>query len=38
MKFKFTPAIKNNEPVGVWVVIPFKYKLDASKEGEVSSK
>lgn len=31
MKFEFTPAIKNNEPVGVWVVIPFKFKLDGSK-------
>lgn len=27
MKFTFTPAIKDNKPVAVWVVIPFKYKL-----------
>ncbi len=31
MKFKFTPAMKDNKHVAVWVVIPFKYKLDGSK-------
>ncbi len=31
MQFKFTPAIKDNKPVALWVVIPFKYKLDDSK-------
>lgn len=31
MKFKFTPAERDNKPVAVWVVIPFRYKLDGSK-------
>ncbi len=31
-KFKFQPAIKDNNPVAVWVVIPFRYRLDGGKE------
>ncbi len=31
MQFKFTPAEKDNKPVAVWVVIPFRYKLDGSR-------
>ncbi len=31
MKFKFSSALKDNKPVAVWVVIPFKYTLDGSK-------
>ena len=31
MKFTFLPALKNNMPVAVWVVIPFKYKLSSTK-------
>lgn len=27
MKYRFTPAIMNGRPVGVWVVIPFSFKL-----------
>jgi periplasmic protein TonB len=27
MKFLFTPAIQDKKPVEVWVVIPFKFKL-----------
>ncbi len=28
MQFIFTPAIQNKAPVEVWVVVPFKFKLD----------
>jgi protein TonB len=28
MKFEFTPAIKDDRTLGVWVVVPFKFKLD----------
>jgi TonB family protein len=31
MRFKFSPALKDNKPVAVWVVVPFKYTLDGSK-------
>lgn len=31
MQFKFTSAEKDNKPVAVWVVIPFRYRLDGSK-------
>lgn len=27
MRYRFTPAIMNNRPVAVWVVIPFTFKL-----------
>ncbi len=27
IKFTFTPAYKDNMPIAVWVVIPFRYKL-----------
>lgn len=37
MQFKFTPALKENKPVAVWVVIPFKYKLSDS-EGRLMRK
>jgi periplasmic protein TonB len=26
-KWKFTPAIQQGQPIGVWVTIPFKFKL-----------
>ena len=28
LKFVFTPAIKDKVPVMVWVVVPFKFKLN----------
>src|SRR5690606_30554075 len=28
MKFLFTPAIQDKKPVKVWVVIPFRFKLN----------
>jgi outer membrane biosynthesis protein TonB len=28
MKFEFIPAAKNNKAVSMWVVVPFKFKLD----------
>jgi periplasmic protein TonB len=31
LKWKFTPAIMNNGPVAVWVSIPFKFRLNASR-------
>ena len=31
MQFKFKPALLHNQPVAVWVVIPFRYRLDGSK-------
>lgn len=31
MQFKFTSAKRDNKPVAVWVVIPFRYRLDGSK-------
>lgn len=27
MQYRFTPAIMNNRPVAIWVVIPFTFKL-----------
>jgi protein TonB len=30
MKCVFTPAIQNKRPIAVWVVMPFKFKLDTS--------
>ncbi len=27
MKYRFTPAMLDNKPVGVWVVVPFTFKL-----------
>jgi len=27
MKYRFTPALQNNKPVAVWVVVPFKFEL-----------
>lgn len=30
-QWKFTPAVLNGTPVKVWVTLPFKFKLDASK-------
>lgn len=32
LKCKFTPAIKDDKPIAVWVVIPYKFDLDASKQ------
>jgi len=37
MKYKFTPAIKDKKPIGIWVVIPFMYTLDGSK-GELMQR
>ncbi len=28
MKWKFTPAIQNKKPIGVWVDIPFTFKVE----------
>jgi len=28
MKWKFTPAIQNHKPIGVWVDIPFVFKVE----------
>ena len=28
MKYVFTPAIQNKQPIPVWIVIPFKFKLN----------
>jgi TonB family protein len=28
MKFEFTPAVKDNRDISIWVVVPFKFKLD----------
>ena len=40
MKYRFTPAILNEKPVGVWVVIPFTFKLkeEEGNEASVASK
>lgn len=38
MKFTFTPAIKDNNPIAVWVVIPFKYKLSDSEGKQMQHK
>ncbi len=38
MKFTFTPAIKDNRPVAVWVVIPFKYKLGGEQGSMMKHK
>ena len=27
MKYAFTPALQNNKPIAVWVVVPFKFEL-----------
>jgi len=27
MKYRFTPAIQNNKPIAVWIVVPFKFEL-----------
>ena len=27
MQYSFTPALQNNKPVAVWVVVPFKFEL-----------
>ncbi len=35
MKFKFTPAIKDDKPIAVWVVLPFRYRLGGSPKGSV---
>jgi TonB family protein len=37
-KFKFSPAMKDNKPVGAWVVLPFKYTLDSSKNDKIPSE
>jgi len=33
-QWKFSPAILNEKPVKVWVVLPFKFKLDAPHKEE----
>ncbi len=37
MKYRFTPAVLDNKPVGVWVVIPFTFKLKPSPTDEINS-
>lgn len=32
MKSKFTPALQGGKPVAVWVVLPYKFALDADKK------
>ena len=27
MQYSFTPALQNNKPVAVWIVVPFKFEL-----------
>jgi len=27
MNYRFTPAIQNNKPIAVWIVVPFKFEL-----------
>jgi TonB family protein len=36
-QWRFSPAIKDNKPVAVWVSVPFRYKL-AEKSGQGSDK
>lgn len=31
-KYKFTPALKVGKPIGVYVVLPFQFKLDKQKK------
>ncbi len=33
-QWKFSPAILNEKPVKVWVVLPFKFKLDSPHKEE----
>lgn len=37
MKYRFTPAMFDNKPVGVWVVIPFTFKLKKAPEPVVTA-
>lgn len=37
MKYRFTPAILDNKPVAVWVVIPFTFKLKKYSSEAVNS-
>lgn len=32
MKSKFTPALQNNLPIAVWIVLPYKFKPDEVKK------
>ena len=32
MKFVFTPAIQHENPVMVWVVVPFKFRLTGNND------
>jgi protein TonB len=34
MQFRFTPAMKDGNPVSVWVVVPIKYKLADKETGK----
>ncbi len=38
MHFIFSPAVKDNDPLAVWVVIPFKYKLSDSEGKQMPHK
>ena len=37
-QWKFTPAILKDKPVKVWVVLPFKFKLDGPHNDEMKGK
>jgi protein TonB len=37
-QWTFSPGIKNNKPVKAWVVLPFKFKLDAHQKDEKKQK
>lgn len=37
-KWTFSPAIHEGKPVKVWVMLPFKYKLDPMEPGNVKKK
>lgn len=37
MKYRFTPAMLDNKPVSVWVVIPFTFKLRPSPADKIKS-
>lgn len=37
-QWKFNPAVLNGKPVKVWVTVPFKFKLDNSKQEQKTNK
>lgn len=37
-QWKFNPAVLNGKPIKVWVTVPFKFKLDNSKQEQKTDK